>query len=168
MNKTSFGLLLVVSMAAACKEKTADTPKAPDAAAQVVPPPRTASVTERMSFEAKNRPRVKITAEQAIAAIDGAGLQTIEPKQVIAGDVGSKYCLNAHVARVGYVVVACEFDTPEAAERGRELQLKLYPASQQEILVNETTTLNVVGKRPVAPAADEYGKKIIEAFKALK
>jgi hypothetical protein len=160
--------LLLLLSAAACKDKAADN-KAIDAgvAAGTVSPNAGLPLAEQLDREAANRPKVPITAEKVIDTFGAAGFNIIEQKQVLGATVNARYCKNAQIPAYTIILVVCEYATPEAATRGREVSLTKFKGQKnRETFVNGSTTLTLVSTRAL-PSGDEWGKKLIEAFQKL-
>lgn len=172
MRTSSTLLLLLLSVTVAvtvsCKEKTADKPVAVIDAGAATTPGAALPIADQLANEARSRPQIPLTAEKVFSAISGAGMTTANERQVIARNVGARYCRNAHIPDYTMILVVCEYPTPQDATRGREAALAKYKVANSEIFVNGATTLTIANKRGVMPSADEWGKKAIEAFQGLK
>jgi hypothetical protein len=162
-------LAALLAVAGACKEKTAEKPKAAEPAVAQSAPPPVGSEAEQIAREAQDRPQIPITAERVIAAFDAAGLPTVEPRQVLAADVNARYCKNVRIPKYTIITVICEYATPADAEAGRQTSISKYGRIKgREVFVNGSTTLTVALKRQGTPSTDEWGMKVIEAFQKLQ
>ena len=165
----SFSFVLLLSVAAACDEKTADSPKAADArvagagAAQAPPVP----LEEQLATEARTRPQIAMTADRVLAALDTAGLATADPKQVLAATVNAMYCRNARIPAYTIIIVVCEYASPADAKKALAVHKQKFNLPGHEVFQNGPTTLTVALKRPGLPSNDEWGKKVIAAYQAL-
>jgi hypothetical protein len=75
-----------------------------------------------MRDEAANRPKVDVTPEKLFDALDRAGMQTKQRKQVLARSAGANFCAIAKLdSPTGIIgVVACEYESPAIASTMRE------------------------------------------------
>lgn len=162
-------LLSTLVAIAACKEKKEGklVVDAPPGSAMAAPAP--GSEEEQILKESRNRPAIPFTVERVVQAINDAGIKTLDNRAVLATDVRARYCRNVRVPDYTITLVICEYQTPEDANRGREIAIEKYKwQSGRETYVNGATTMSIVLQRQGKPSTDEWGKKIVDAFQNLK
>lgn len=142
------------------------------------PPPQTAPVTTdvpgsqnlaplknlgvRLSDEKQHRPAVKVRAEKLFDALAAKGITLASHHQVLATTAAASYC-DLGVTKDTVAIAVCEYATPAAAEKGKQLldscYAQLVPNAVRRI--NGSTLVTVAGTQ--AATRDE----VIHAFLAL-
>ncbi len=125
------------------------------------------SIAGRLQHEAANRPTGTIKAEDALAALERAGLALAEgPRQYVGVVAGADYCVGGQTAD-GLAISVCEYRSPERAQAGKAGIEQRFAALApvREIVVNRATTLTLTA-RPDSPLASR--KRIAsQAFATL-
>jgi hypothetical protein len=119
------------------------------------------SIAERLADEARSRPVGAIRLEDLLAKLEEHGVAVARSRQVLADVVGARYCALA-LTRDGLGVVACEYDSPAAAQAGlADSRAKFDKALPGRRLVTNGKTLLTL---TAAQAALEEESKTVTAL----
>lgn len=163
-------LLTGALLALGCSDETATAKQAvvatseasDDTAPAAARAPEPTSLRARLAAEAATRPTGTPTVEEVLAALESAGVSVPERRQFLAATVAARYCAGGRTAK-GLAVSVCEYESAEAAKRGRKLSRERFGAAApaRDILINRATTLTLGGEVP----AEQKGAS--EAFAKL-
>jgi hypothetical protein len=136
--------------------------------AKAAPTPRPGgggSIAERLAEEARTRPAGAIRLEDLVAKLEEHGVAIARSRQVLAEVVGARYCALA-LTQDGLGVVACEYDSPEAAQAGlADSKAKFDKALPgRRLLTNGKTLLTLTAARA---ALEEESKTVTALFAQL-
>jgi hypothetical protein len=137
------------------------TDSAPPPAVLEAPPAPKSALEQRLDREAAARPAGTLRVEDVVAKLGEAGIVVTRVRQVLARNLGARYCATVHTAR-GPGVAVCEFDSPEAArageQRSRELFDRFIPDRRLVVAQSTLVTVNPGGAEP------KYAADVIAAL----
>ncbi len=138
----------------------------PDASATA---PDMAPMFGKMSLEAKNRPGIAPTSDDAFAAFARAGVPFVEPKQSMGSTYKAAYCSHGLSASKNVSVLVCEFTDPDAAGAGLAISKQVFPAlPRRKSWVHKSLMMATMPQDAASPpAALAEIDKIVAAFNAL-
>ncbi len=166
-NSATFCVAFVL-VAIACKQERPNTPEVqpPPAAITVKPAaPQGLSLPERLTAEAQARPAAALRAENIFAAVVQTGVEITERTQYLASSLGAGYCQNAKTKN-DLSITVCEFESDEAATKGRAAALAAVPVANRRIEVHHATTLQIIEAPPSVQSA-KLADAVVSAFNAL-
>lgn len=130
-------IIVVAAAVSACEQKNEAAGSAhamPAGRASVAAP-----FHQRLEAEARGRPPVALTAEEALAAIERDGVPLDRKRQQLASPHQASYCMSAH-AGIKVQLTVCEHESEERAEEHVKATNKLE-RPERRIAKNATTTL---------------------------
>jgi hypothetical protein len=148
----------------AAVEALAPAPATPGAS---VPAPGLDTLTGRLLAEARNRPGVRPTADEVLAALGKLGA-TVPNKQQSLGDTyKARYCLGGYTPDGAFALSACEYPDAEAADAGRDLSRQILArVTARDVWSHKASTLAIVQLKPDATTVARE-KELVAAFLAL-
>jgi hypothetical protein len=142
---------------------------APTPAPSAVPGDPAMSLFGRMGIEAKNRPGVHPSVDDAFTALTAAGAVIPSPQQSLASTYKASYCKHGPTADHELSILVCEYPTAELMAPGLAEAKKLFPGMTARESFGHKTLLMVTtfltDKTP--PAVRDAQKKAVAAFNAL-
>jgi hypothetical protein len=156
------GIMLLALVAAACSQAKA-TSQTPDDSS----PPMRGSLAEELSAEAAERPASGPRAEDVFAAFAREHEPVAGTMQVLARPVRARYCASGRTA-AGLGVVVCEYDSEDAARRGRDQSERVFGRAipNRTLAVHRTALLTLT--RPTAdPAMAAEADRLSGLFQTL-
>ena len=122
-----------------------------------------------MATEAKNRPNVHPSADDAFAALDKAGVGVKEPKQSVGKTYKAAYCSHGLTPSKDLSVLLCEYPDAAAAAAGLAESKKLFVGLvTRETMANKTLLLVTIFQDEKHPASTTAAQqKVVSTFKAL-
>ncbi len=127
-------------------------------------PGRGASLGDKFTQEAANRPAGAMRAEEVFAAFQKGGMKLKEaPKQHMGSPVGAMYCAGA-TSEANLAMSVCEYRDEAAAKKGREESATAFKAiPNRDVYINKQTTLTIL-QNPKGPESEAESKRIIAQF----
>jgi hypothetical protein len=166
-----------------CTKKTAVEPDPPDAGG---PAPSAASATPvalpsadpnapklddtlfgRLNVENQSRPKVTPNADDVFAALDKAGVGTLERKQSLGKTYKAAYCTGAYTKDMSVAVDVCEYADEAAAKTGLDYAKTLFPGMTNRAVWGHKSTLLITINQKGDPAGDVRAKKIGAIYMGL-
>jgi hypothetical protein len=144
--------LFIIMALGACSHRETPPPPPPQTAAvttdvpgsQDLAPLKTLGV--RLAAEKEHRPNVAVPAEKLFAALAAHGISLASHHQVLATTAAASYC-DLGVTKDTVAIAVCEYATPEAAAKGKQLldsrYAQLVPGAVRTI--NGSTLVTVAG-----------------------
>jgi hypothetical protein len=154
-----FSFVLLV----ACSPAKETPPPSADPAPAIV----RGSLAEQLSSEATERPKAGPRAEDVLAAFARADDPVTGAMQVLARPVLARYCIAGRTA-AGLAVVVCEYDSEEAARRGRERSERAFGRAipDRTLAVRRAALLTLT--RPTAdPALAVEAGRLVGLFETM-
>ena len=159
-------LLLITCAILGCRKRPAKPAAEVPAMAPAPAPHVDEGLLAELSRQAAARPGSRPTVEDALGALEAAGMRVARRQQVLATPIGARYCVAA-VTTGGLNMSICEFATAAAALAGRERSRLVWRAiSGRTLLVNGSTLLTLI-VHPGDPAIAAAGEEAARRFRGL-
>jgi hypothetical protein len=122
-----------------------------------------------MATEAKNRPAIHPSVDDAFAALAKAGVRVVDPQQSMGSTYKAAYCSHGLIESKDMSVLLCEYADEAKAAAGLAESKRLFPGlASRETLSHKSLLLVTIFQDAQHPASTSAAqKKVVATFNAL-